>query len=415
MEAVIISIMSFGFTIDATDERARTGRIQTPHGVIETPAFIPVGTQATVKTLDVDDLKRLGAPAVLSNTYHLYLRPGAELVEKHGGLGKFMNWNGPTFTDSGGFQVFSLGFGLEHGVGKVANIFPDEDASEAPRKSSPKLMKVDEEGVSFRSHLDGSSHRFTAESSVKLQQQIGADIILAFDECTSPLHDEDYTARALERTHAWAERSYDAWTNRQTQALYGIVQGGAYRELRLHSAKYINDLDFPGVAIGGSLGKSKRDMYDILDWTLPLINDDKPRHLLGIGEISDLFAGVARGIDTFDCVAPTRMARNGGVYISPKNGGTPKNHFRINIPAAKFRDEAEPIDPDCDCYTCTHHSRAYVRHLFSASETLGPRLATIHNLHFILNLMKEIRAAITTASLSDLAEKWHCQGNIPKN
>jgi queuine tRNA-ribosyltransferase/7-cyano-7-deazaguanine tRNA-ribosyltransferase len=301
--------------------------------------------------------------------------------------------------------VFSLGFGLEHGVSKISNIFPDEDLPER-RVTKRKLMTVDEDGVSFRSHLDGSLHRFTAERSIELQQQIGADIILAFDECTSPLHDERYTAAALARTHAWAERSLKAWTNRETQALYGIVQGGAYRSLRESSARFIDGLDFPGYAIGGSLGRSKQDMYDILEWTAPLLNAAKPRHLLGIGEISDLFAGVVRGIDTFDCVAATRMARNGAVYLSPAAGGKPANKFRLNIEAAAYADATGPIDPACDCRVCQTHSRAYLRHLFHAGEALGPRLATIHNLHFVLSLMADMRAAIERHELEVLAAEW---------
>jgi queuine tRNA-ribosyltransferase/7-cyano-7-deazaguanine tRNA-ribosyltransferase len=406
-----VKTQTFGFERLATDGWARLGKITTPHGVIETPAFIPVGTAATVKTLDVDDLHQLNAPAVLANTYHLYLRPGADLVERFGGLGKFMNWDGPTFTDSGGFQVFSLGFGLEHGVSKISSIFPDEDVPER-RKSKTKLMRVDDEGVSFRSHLDGSSHRFTAESSITTQQQIGADIILAFDECTSPLHDEAYTAAALERTHHWARRSLEAWTNRHSQALYGIVQGGAYRDLRLHSARFIDDLDFPGHAIGGSLGRNKQDMYQILEWTIPLLNADKPRHLLGIGEIADLFAGVSRGIDTFDCVAPTRMARNGAVYIGPSSGGAPANKFRLNIAAAKYGQENGPIDSDCQCKVCRNHTRAYLRHLFNANEILGMRLATIHNLHFILNLMSEIRESIAENRFTELARQWGVESEV---
>lgn len=397
--------MAFSFDLRGIDGRARRGTIHTSHGAIETPAFIPVGTAATVKTLDVHDLRKIEASAVLANTYHLYLRPGAGVVENHGGLGKFMGWDGPTFTDSGGFQVFSLGFGLEHGVSKISNIFPDEDMG-AQRVSKLKLMKVDNDGVNFRSHLDGSSHRFTAESSIKLQQQIGADIILAFDECTSPLHDERYTAEALGRTHAWAGRSKAAWTNRETQALYGIVQGGAYRDLREASASFINDLDFPGYAIGGSLGRSKRDMYGILDWTIPLLDERKPRHLLGIGEIEDLFGGVAHGIDTFDCVAPTRMARNGAVYIRPESGGTRANNFRLNIAAARYANEAGPLDSACDCWVCATHSRAYIRHLFAASEMLGMRLTTIHNLRFIMRLMAEMRAAIEHEESAKLAQQW---------
>lgn len=408
----IMAMSKFSFETLATQTSARRGRITTPHGVIETPAFIPVGTQASVKTLDIEDLKTIGAQAVLANTYHLYLRPGSELVRQFGGLGKFMGWDGPTFTDSGGFQVFSLGFGLEHGVSKISNIFPDED-QDIRRVSKPKLMKVDDEGVSFRSHLDGSSHRFTAESSIAIQQQIGADVILAFDECTSPLHDERYTAEAMARTHSWAKRSKEAWSNRAQQALYGIVQGGAYRNLREESARYINNLDFPGHAIGGSLGKNKRDMYDILEWSMPLLNDSKPRHLLGIGEIADLFAGVARGIDTFDCVAPTRMARNGAVYISPDQGGAPENKFRINIGAAKYREDKGPIDSNCDCKACASHSRAYIRHLFASGEMLGMRLATLHNLRFIELLMAEIRSAIQDNTLYELAERWKVRNEMP--
>lgn len=391
---------------------ARRGTITTPHGDIETPAFIPVGTAATVKTLDSNDLRALKAPAVLANTYHLYLRPGTQLVERHGGLGGFMAWDGPTFTDSGGFQVFSLGFGLEHGVSKISNIFPDEDMLDQ-RHSKPKLMKVDNEGVTFRSHIDGTTHRFTAERSIELQQQIGADIILAFDECTSPLHDEAYTAAALERTHTWAERSLAAWTNRDTQALYGIVQGGAFRGLREQSARFINSLDFPGHAIGGSLGRNKQDMYAILEWVEPLLAVSKPRHLLGIGEVEDLFGAVARGVDTFDCVAATRMARNGAVYIGPRSGGTPANKFRLNVSAARYADDAAPLDPACACTTCQTYSRAYIRHLLNANEMTGMRLATIHNLHVILTLMGDIRQAIERRELATLAKTWGVDGLVP--
>lgn len=396
---------ALNFSISATDGRARRGTIATPHGPIETPAFTPVGTQATVKTLDVAELHALNAQVVLANTYHLYLRPGADLVEKFGGLHGFMGWDGPVITDSGGFQVFSLGFGLEHGVSKISNIFPDEDDDDRTI-SKPKLMHVDDEGVNFRSHLDGSEHRFTAESSIKTQQQLGADIILAFDECTSPLHDHAYTAAALERTHRWAERSYAAWTNRDTQALYGIVQGGAYQDLRERSADYIDRIGFPGYAIGGSLGRSKDDMYAILDWTLPRLTETKPRHLLGIGEVEDLFHGVAAGIDTFDCVTPTRLARNGTVYLHHRNGGTPANKFRLNARAAKYAQDDQPLDPGCTCSTCRNHTRAYIRHLFNAGEILGLRLATIHNLHFVLRLMEEIRNAIPKSRFSHLAKEW---------
>lgn len=396
---------AISFDINARSGQARTGVIHTAHGDIATPAFIPVGTKATVKTLDVDDLKKLNAPAVLSNTYHLYLKPGTKLIENFGGLGKFMNYDGPTFTDSGGFQVFSLGFGLEHGVGKVSNFFPSESPAKkiAPKK---KLFNIDQDGVNFVSHLDGSKHRFTPENSIELQQQIGADIILAFDECTSPLHDKKYTAEAMERTHDWAKRSVSAWTNREGQGLYGIIQGGAYQDLRIKSSEYIAGLDTPGIAIGGSLGKSKKDMYDILDWTIPILPENKPRHLLGIGEIEDLFGASARGIDTFDCVAPTRNARNGSVYISPSNGGSIDHKFSLNIRAAKYANDSQPIDPGCTCFTCANHTRAYIRHLFSSGELLAMRLATIHNLHFIFKLMSEIRQSIQTEKLSSLSRSW---------
>lgn len=357
--------------------------------------------------LDVADLKSLKAPAVLANTYHLYLRPGEELIAKFGGLSKFMGWDGPTFTDSGGFQVFSLGFGLEHGVSKISNIFPNEEPNgNASNQRKKKLFHIDDDGVNFVSHLDGSRHRFTPESSIAIQQKLGADIIFAFDECTSPLHSKKYTEQALNRTHDWAKRSVRSWTNRGKQGLYGIIQGGAYKDLRAKSREFICSLDTPGIAIGGSLGKSKKDMYDILDWTLPNLPEDKPRHLLGIGEVEDLIKASAHGIDTFDCVSPTRNARNGSVYIHPGNGGTTKNKFSINISGRKYFSDSQPIDPGCTCYTCQTYSRAYIRHLFATGELLAMRLATIHNLHFIFDLMEQIRSSIKAGSLAELAKKW---------
>lgn len=409
------------FSVNAKDDAARTGVLTTPHGKVRTPAFIPVGTQATVKTVDPDDLKGLSAEIVLANTYHLYLRPGSALIKKTGGLHPFMNWDGPILTDSGGFQVFSLGWGLEHGVSKISNIFPDDSPSlrrssggqgtadpsaEAAAQPSRRLMKVDDDGVTFASHLDGTRHRLTAEVSIKTQQDLGADIILALDECTSPLHDEEYTRQALARSHRWAERSKQAWTNRKRQALFGIVQGGAYQDLREESARFIDGLDLPGYAIGGSLGKTKRDMHRILEWVNPLLKADKPRHLLGIGEVEDIFNGVARGVDLFDCAAPTRMARNGTVLIRPESGGTLKNRFRLNVAAGKFKDDVGPIDPKCDCRACVGYSRAYLRHLFAAHEPLGARLATIHNLRFMMRLMEDIRSAIEKGGLRRLAKRW---------
>lgn len=377
----------FSFKIIKKDKHslARLGEISTPHGKIKTPAFIPVGTQATVKGLTPEELKELGAEIILANTYHLFLRPGDKVIKKLGGLHKFMNWEGPVMTDSGGFQVFSLGFGLEHGVGKIANIFPEE-TSLGLRKSKDKksLAAIDNNGVSFKSHLDGSRQRLTPEKSIKIQENLGADIILAFDECTSPLATKNYTRIALRRTHNWAIRCLKV-KKRRDQALFGIVQGGEYKDLREESAKFISSLPFDGFAIGGSLGKSKKDMHRVLEWTIPFLDESRPRHLLGIGEPEDLFEGIERGIDLFDCVIPTRLARNNTLLT--KKG-------RINIINQKFITDKKPIEGDCQCYTCQNFTRAYLNHLFKANEILAARLATIHNLYFVLNLVKGIRESI---------------------
>ena len=335
--------------------RARTGLLRTPHGEIRTPAFMVVGTQAAVKGVTPWELRELGAQIVLANTYHLYLRPGAELVAELGGLHRFMAWDVPLITDSGGYQVFSLGFGLEHGVGKVVGMFPEERPSEGgdakPRRERgqpARLTRVDEDGVTFTSHIDGSRHRLTPEDSIRVQELLGADIILAFDEPTSPLHDEQYTAQALGRTHRWARRSLEART-RADQALFGIVQGGAFQRLREKSATFIAALPFDGFAVGGSLGKSKRDMERVLEWSVPALPEDRPRHMLGIGEPADLFACVERGIDTFDCVAPTRLARR-GVLLTGRG--------RMTIGQAKYRADPAPIEEGCGCPTCRTRSPA---------------------------------------------------------
>lgn len=395
---------------------ARAGRLTLPHGVVETPVFMPVGTKATVKALTPEDLEALGAEIILGNAYHLYMRPGAELVRDFGGLHGFSGWHRPFLTDSGGYQVFSLGFGMEHGVGKIAKIFPKEGQvnPSAPRASGKpagsrsgttaageKLCKVDEGGVTFRSHIDGSIHRFTPASSIDIQQKLGADIILAFDECTSPLAGHAYTKRALARTHRWAKESLEAWTS-PNQALFGIVQGGAYEDLRLESAHYMNTLTgprggFPGFAIGGSLGESKADMHRILEWVCPILDEHKPRHLLGIGEPEDLFACIERGADMFDCVAPTRIARHGALYTTTG---------KINIRNLRFREDKGPIDADCGCYTCKKFTRGYLRHLFLADELLFYRLASIHNLYFIVHLVKRIRASILDGTFHQLKADW---------
>lgn len=404
------------FEITARHGTARAGRLHTPHGTIETPAFIAVGTQATVKAVTPDDLRAAGVQALFGNTYHLYLRPGADVIAEMGGLHRFMAWDGPILSDSGGFQVFSLGAAIEHGVGKIASIFPDETRGRPGGAGGESLVRLDDDGVTFRSHLDGSTHRFTPESVIDMQRKLGADITLVLDECTSPLHDRAYTEAAMQRTHRWAERALTRFQETSPdyagtptpQALFGIVQGGAYRDLREESARVIAGFDFDGIgfdgiAIGGSLGKSKRDMLDVLEWTVPLLPEHKARHLLGIGEIADIFAVVERGVDTFDCVAPTRMARNASL-LSREAG--PQRKHRLNLRNARFRDDPAPLDPTCACPTCRQFSRAYLHHLFRAKEILAHHLATVHNLHFMTSLMIDIRQAIRQGRLAALAEEW---------
>jgi queuine tRNA-ribosyltransferase len=399
------------FDIQTRDagSRARAGIVHTAHGEIETPTFMAVATQASVKALTSEDLEKLEMQLLIANTYHLALRPGAPQVAELGGLHTFMDWQHPLMTDSGGFQVFSLGAAIRDGVGKIADIFPDETPTsnlgdhvlKGHGAKGEMLCRVDDEGVSFRSHLDGALMRLDPESSMQIQHQLGADMILAFDECTSPLDSHEYTSQALERTHRWAQRCLDqhAKTRREYQALFGIVQGGAYRDLREASAAFIGHLPFDGLAIGGSLGKSKKDMYSILEWTIPLLPDGKPRHLLGIGEIQDIFEGVARGIDLFDCAAPTRWARNGALIVSRDQAKNAER--RLNISNAQYAMDTSAIDPDCDCYTCQHFSLAYLHHLHRARELSYYRLASIHNLRMMTRLMRALRTAIAEGRFAE--------------
>ena len=389
---------------------ARTGILTTAHGQVATPAFVAVATQATVKALEPQTLVELGVQIVIANSYHLHLRPGEDIIAGLGGLHGFSGWDGPVMTDSGGFQVFSLGAGKEHGVGKIASIFPGGSScipaeGHQGRKS---LVRLDEEGVRFRSIVDGSEHLFSPETVITLQRKLGADIVLVLDECTSPLHSYSYTKRAMERTHRWAKRGLEAFREgakgemspNPGQVLYGIVQGGAYKALRQESAQRIEEIGFEGFAIGGSLGRSKEEMHLVLDWTVPYLGVEKPRHLLGIGEIDDIFAAVGRGVDTFDCAAPTRIARNGTVFVKD----APRH--RINLRNARFKSDPNPIASHCDCFTCRHHSRAYLRHLCRSGELSFYRLASMHNLRFIVCLMSDIRAAITAGRLSELEQEW---------
>jgi len=366
----------------------RVGVLSTPHGDILTPAFVAVGTKATVKSLNPEQVKDAGTQVVLGNTYHLYLQPGDEIVREAGGIGKFMNWSGPTMTDSGGFQVFSLGAAYGKDISKVTKVtdpslliperFDDSDA--------PRLAKIGQDGVSFKSHLDGSIHYITPEKSIQIQHNLGADIIFAFDECTSPAEDLRYQEEALERTHRWAERSLVEHKKLNTEnkiSLFGIVQGGREESLRKKSAEFIKSLDFDGFGIGGSF--AKEDMSSAVKWVNEILPEEKPRHLLGIGEPEDLFMGVENGVDLFDCVAPTRLGRNGTIYT--KTG-------KIIIMNTKFRNDFKPIEEDCECYTCKNYSRAYIAHLFHGKEMLAGTLASIHNLYFIVNLVKKIRQSI---------------------
>jgi len=360
----------FSYDLLAAEGAARAGVFHTAHGPLPTPIYAPVGTQATVKAMTPAQLQEAGAVLVLANTYHLYLRPGDELVASLGGLHAFMGWDGPILTDSGGFQVFSL---AGHGGGE-------------------SLRKIDDDGVTFRSHIDGRRHRFTPEKVMEIEQNLGADIAMVLDECAVP-DDYDYLKKhALPRTHAWAARCKAAHS-RPDQALFGIVQGGVFSDLRQESARQIADLDFPGNAIGGlSVGESKQEMFDTLDITVPLLPEDKPRYLMGVGTPEDLVEGVARGIDIFDCVLPTRVARNGQALLR-----TGKHNMRN----AKFAEDPAPIDETCGCYACRRFSRAYIRHLLVAKEILGATLLTIHNLYTMLTLIHDIRTAILDGQFTD--------------
>ncbi len=387
---------------------ARAGVLRTPHGTIKTPAFIVGGTQATVKALTPEQVQGLGGQAVLANTYHLMLRPGADVVERAGGLGKFMNWPGPTFTDSGGFQVFSLGMAYKKGIEAVAHS-QKGDAAQA-RHSHGQLAKVDDEGVSFRSHLDGSSLRMTPESSMQLQWQIGADIHMAFDELTSPLAGSEYIRQALNRTHAWAERclvehkrlwAENSAASRPYQALWAVVQGGRDQALRRKSAKFLGNMDFDGFGIGGVFEPA--EIPEVVKWVNEELPRDKPKHLLGIGSaVEDLFLGVEYGIDTFDCVAFTRQARNGSIYTDVK---------RFNITNAQYCDDFAPLQQNCNCYTCVNYSRAYIHHLFRAGEMLAATLASIHNEYFAVQLVSKMRDSILDGSFLEFKQDYLAKFN----
>jgi len=398
--------MSFKFEVKASlsNRLGRTGVITTPHGQIKTPAFIPVGTKATLKSVLPESITEFGAQAVLANAYHLYLQPGPEIVDLAGGLGKFMNWGKPTFTDSGGFQVLSLGVGFKKVIAMDENTFQDDDVIADDKE---RLAHVDDDGVTFKSHLDGSLHRFTPEVSMQVQHQIGADIIFAFDECTTLHNTRSYQEKALERTRLWAIRclaEHDRLTKKRSdkpyQALFGVLQGAQYEDLRRKAAKDLSDMkvdgiSFDGFGIGGAL--DKQSLGDILRWVNEELPQDKPRHFLGIGEPDDLFVGVENGADTFDCVAPSRQARTSSVFT--KDG-------RVNISNAPHKNEFFPIEKDCTCYTCANYTRAYLCHLFRSKEMLAATLATIHNQHFIVGLVDQMRKGIEDGTFLDFKAQF---------
>lgn len=376
--------------------------IHTPHGDIQTPAFVVVGTKGTVKSLKPEDLRDyVGNQVTLANTYHLFLQPGDDIVKEGGGLNKFANWETPTMTDSGGFQVFSLGAAFGKGVTKFAKGEAQETVEKAGlnvyskkfAEEHGKLCVIDEEGVTFTSHLDGSMHRFTAERSIDIQHNIGADIIVAFDECTSPTADKEYQREAMERTHRWAKRSIMAHKQNyealKKQGLYGVVQGGRFLDLREESARVLAAMDFDGFGIGGSF--TKEDLGDALRVVNEILPEDKPRHLLGIGEPEDITEGVKLGCDTFDCVAPTRIARTGTIYERTSEG-----HKRTNLLNSKYKRDFGKPDESCDCYVCQHYTKAYLAHLFRSQEMLGAHLASLHNLYYIVNFTKRLREQILT-------------------
>lgn len=389
-----MSQISFKIVKKDKKTKARAGVIKTPHGDIETPIFIPVGTNGTVKSVSPRDLKEMGAQIILANTYHLHLRPGEDLLKKFGGLSKFMSWNGPTMTDSGGFQVFSLGIGLEHGVGKLLR----EEEGEA----KPRLNKITKEGVTFQSHLDGSKQYLSPEVSIDIQEKIGADLIVAFDDLESPKYNHEETEKSLELTEDWLIRSIKAH-KRKDQLLYGVTHGGSFKDLRIKSAKFV-DKHFDAIALGGA-HKNKENMSEIVEWTIANVSDNKPKHMLGIGEIDDIFELIERGIDTFDCVIPTRIGRTGYFFVSPPFGNM-VNRFRRDINKPNFVMDQKSLDPNCTCYTCKNFSRAYIHHIFRNRELLSYSLISTHNVHFLVNLTKQIREAIVKDEFLKMKKKW---------
>lgn len=393
----------FFFTIHKTskDSRARLGTLTTPHGALETPAFIFCATKAAIKGATPLQMKAAGTQIILSNTYHLMLQPGGELVQKMGGLHKFMGWDGPMLTDSGGYQIFSLGHGS----------VSQEIKGKRQTKANKSLLGITEEGARFKSYIDGRMHMLTPEKSIQVQHQLGADLIVVLDECTPYNVDKSYTYNSMLMSHRWAQRSlaeFDKLNTSGAQALYGIIQGGVYEDLRREGADFVNSQPFFGHAVGGSLGASKDQMEDIVSYTMTQLDPDRPVHLLGIGGVRDIFHGVAQGIDTFDCVHPTRLARHGGALVKAKHWAEfeYKGKEHINLKNAMYRQDDRPIDDDCACETCQTYSRGYLHHLIKAGELLAMNALTIHNVHYMNELLKAIRTAIDEDRLLDERTEW---------
>ena len=388
----------FSFTYQSTPySQARLGKITTPHGDVQTPAFIFCATKAAMKGLTADQMRQAGTQIILSNTYHLSLQPGAELIEKMGGLQKFTGWKGPMLTDSGGFQIFSLGHG------SVAS----EVKGKRMGNRSKTLLKITEEGARFRSYWDGRIHLLTPEESIRIQRSLGADLILVLDECT-PYHvDKSYTARSMELSHRWAMRSLKEFKQNDTarQQLYGIIQGGIYPDLRQQSCDFVNSQPFFGHAVGGCLGGDKSQMQDVVSMAAPHLDLKRPVHLLGIGGITDILQGVEKGIDTFDCVHPTRLARHGGALVRPDHNPNPLREH-INLRNHMYQQDNTPIEPDCPCYTCTNYSKSYLNHLLKAQEMVSHTLISLHNVQFINRLMAAIRQSLTDQTFDSEKKRW---------
>ena len=398
--------MTFDFTSNKSSDHGRLGTLTTPHGVVQTPAFIFCATKAAMKAVTPIQMRNANTQIILSNTYHLMLQPGSETVAKLGGLQKMTGWNGPMLTDSGGFQIFSLGHG------SVANEVKGRRMSTRPKT----LLKISEEGAKFKSYIDGRTYFLTPEESIRVQRNLGADLIVVLDECT-PFHvEKSYTRESMRMSHRWGLRSLKEWQDHDngSQKLYGIVQGGIYPDLRKESCDFVNENNFFGIAVGGSLGASKQQMHEVVSMTMNLVRKDRPIHLLGIGGVSDIFEGVRNGIDTFDCVHPTRLARHGGALVKPQNNPNPKREH-INLRNSFYANDNQPIEPNCTCETCSFASKGYIHHLLKAQELVAMTLISIHNIHFINKLMQSIRQALSDDTLDDCQKYWSNHEKINKS